>query len=461
MFTTNWNVESTPNYANEEFEVADVSSLYPSISMRSAFPIGQYEIITAQPKLKSIWYDKFTQVHRLGSSKLIGLAQVRIISTNTCDEPFLPIIRASDDKTIYAHCQSCVQNSNLKECMHSDMERSSILTLCWPEINFLVGVLNYRLMYIYEIYNYKQEKKIFSQFVKVLARGKLKHVIKDKSEVNIDFINKKMKFPPHLQLKASEIEENEDMASFFKKSLCSFLGKTAQVNNRNITKFVRNKSQLESLFYSENIEDLFDYGNVCHVIIKPKDRLNQNRSGNSILYSYITALARIYMHKCLLKLWSVGARVHAIENDCIYFSRPKTLKNPLIYSQAFGYFHKEYENCIITSFNSLGTKSTSISYIENGILKHKIKAKGFNLKSSIISSILEFDSLQELLCHYIEDKIVQIEVPQIHVVKNFKKMTVNQLLKRIKLTNVIITKRVYLKDCNTLPFGYTLPREGK
>ena len=443
------------------FEIADISSLYPAMSIKFAFPTGKYTIMTCQKKMKSIWFDTYNRLHRIGFDKLIGLALIRIISPRSLSEPFLPIVRESDQKVIYAHCQTCVQTSNLKECMHSDIERSSILTLTWPEINFLVGELNYNIIAIYEIYQYKEEKPIFSKFVKLLARGKLKHVIKDKSEVNIDFINKKMKFPPSMQLKSSDIDPDEEMASFFKKSLCSFLGKTAQVNSRTVTKFVRNQSQLQSLFYSENIEDLFDYGNVCHVIIKPKNRSNENRSGNSILYSYITAYARIYMHKCLMKLWNVGACVHAIENDCIYFSRPKTLKSPFIYSQAFGFFHKEFENCIITSFNSLGTKSTSISYIENGILKHKIKAKGFNLQSSIINSILEFDSLQELLRHYIEDKIVQIEVPQVHVVKNLKKMTVNQLLKRIKLTNVIITKRVFLKDSNTLPFGYTFPREGK
>ena len=393
-------------------------------------------------------------MHKLGIKKTIGLCLLRIVSTKTDQEPFLPIERKSDNKTIYGHCYFCVQVQNVLECKHDDVTRSSVLTLTWPEINFLVGVLDYKVLAFYELYNYDKERPIFSSFLKLLSRGKLKHIITDKSQENLDFINKNMKYPPSMALKPSDIDINPEYASFYKRILVSLLGKLAQVNNRNTTKFVRNKSQLQSIFYSEKIEDLFDYGNVCHVVIKPPERKNENRFGNSIIYSYVLALARVYIHKCMMRLWNDGASVYAVENDCIYFSRPKVLPNPFTYSQTFGYFHEEYKNCIITSFNSFGSKSNSISYIENGILKHKIKAKGFNLQSSLIKSILEFESFEEMLQHFITNKLVQIEIPQIRVVKNVKKMTVSQILRRINMNNVIITKRIFLKDCHTVPYGY-------
>lgn len=456
VFHHSWNAKKD---TNDQFMVADVSSLYPFVSISNLFPTGPVEIITAQNTLQSIQFDYTLNIHKLSGSKLIGLALIRIVSPRNLKEPFLPIIRKTDDKVVYALCEECAQTSNVSECGHDELTRSSVLTLTWPDINFLVGVLNYKVMAYYELYNYKTEAPLFSKFVKLLAVGKLKHVISDKSEPNIQFINDKMKFPPSMALKSTDIDNNSDNASFFKKSLCSFLGKTAQVNSRTITKFVRNQSQLQSLFYSENIDDLFDYGNVCHVIIKPQERLNENRSGNSILYSYVTAFARIYMHKCIMKLQSVNACVYALENDAIYFTLPKTVTNPLIYSQSFGFFHEEYKNCIITSFNSLGTKSMSISYIENGILKHKIKAKGFNLQSSIITSIMEFESLHEVLQHYINKQVVKIDIPQVHVIKDLKHLSVTQVLKQIKLSNVIVTKRVLQNNCQTLPFGYSLKTE--
>lgn len=460
VFVHQWSREITPDYDSQTFEVADVSSLYPYIGISNLFPTGEYKVITQPNIINSIYYDQNRKVHSMNnSSHLIGLAQVRIVAPRHLKEPFLPILRKSDQRIIFALCELCVQKNSLSECYHDDIQRSTICVLTWPELNFLVGELNYKIITIYELYNYETESPLFSTFLKLIAHGKLKHIISDHSDDNLKFINKKMKFPPSMALISSDIDLNPEYASFYKKILVSIMGKIAQVNNRTVSKFVRNQNQLQSIFYTEKIDDLFDYGNVCHVVIKPAERSNENRSGNSIIYSYVTALARIYMHRCIMKLESVGACVHAIENDCIYFTRPKTLQNPLIYSQTFGYFHKEFNNCIITSFNSFGSKSSSISYIENGILKHKIKAKGFSLQSSIINSILEFESFQELLCHYVDNKIVNIEVPQIHVVKNIKKLSVNQILRRIKLTNVIITKRIFLRDYKTHPYGYTIKRE--
>ena len=427
--------------------------------MSHRFPVGKYSIISTRRDLQKIWFDKVEKVHKIGSKRLIGLCQIRIVSTNRFIEPFLPILRVKDDRVIYGHCDYCVQNSSVLECFHDDITRSTIITLTLPEINFLVGELNYKIIAFYEIYDYEKECAIFATFLKLLAVGKLKHIVTDSKQ--LPFINSKMRFHPTIALKPSDLDFDPEYASFYKQILCSILGKIAQVNNRDITKFVSNNGQLQSIFKSEKIEDLFDLGNVCQVVIKPPERKNENRKGNSIIYSYVTALARIYMHRCIMKLTSEGACVYAIENDCLYFSRPKTLVNPLKYSQAFGYFHEEYKNCIITSFNSFGTKSSSISYIENGVLKHKIKAKGFSLKSSIINSILEFESFQELLRHYVNNKIVQIDVPQVRVVKNIKKLSVNQILRRIKLTNVIITKRVFLKDCHTVPYGYKIEHENE
>lgn len=421
--------------------------------MSNNFPTGPYTVMTQKKhSLNDIKYDKEKKCHLLKSKKMSGLVLCRVLAPKGLKEPYVQTIRLKDKAIVYGLCELCIQKSYTGSCNHSDLERSHVQTFVWPEIDFMVSSLNYKLMAVYECYQYDQESPLFSGFIKLLANGKLKHSITDLNE--IPFINKKMKFPPNLALKRDEISINPVRTSFYKHMLVAFLGKLAQSTSKSKTIFVRNKNQLQSIFYKEKIVDIFTYDNICQVIIKPPKKVNQNRSANSVLYAYITALSRIYMHKCLLKLWSLGCIVYALECDNIYFSRPNTLPNPLKYSKTFGYFQDQFVDCVILAFNSFGSKSNNVSYIKNGILCQKMKARGFNLDSSLIHNILEFYSIEELLRYYVQEEIIQIKVPQLRNRRNLKTMTINQVLTEFRLSNLIVTKRVFNNDFSSKPFGF-------
>ena len=173
------------------------------------------------------------------------------------------------------------------------------LTLCWPEINNLVGSLGYKLVNTYEIYQYKNELKIFEKFIQILFHFKIKHSNKDfNSSWNsyCNEVNVTMKFENFLKLHKIDMSVNNSKAKYFKSFLVSFLGKFSQVNSRTKNFYVRSNSALSNLFHSEDIYDFFIYDRTCHVIVKNKkpDRYT-NRKSNSIIYSYVCGLARIFI----------------------------------------------------------------------------------------------------------------------------------------------------------------------
>lgn len=389
----------------------------------------------------------------MNNKKLIGLVHLRILAPKSLKEPYLEEERIKDKKKIFGTCSTCIQTFNTGECNHSPQERSQVQTLVWEEVNFCVSVLNYEVLQIFECHQYETELPLFTSFIKLLALGKLRHSLSNTSQKELDYINNSMKIPERLKIKKSDIIPDSSKTNFYKKMLCSFLGKLAQTNNKRKIKFVRNKNQLYSLFYSEKIVDLFVYDNVCQVVIKPKvNNILQNRSSNCTLYSYITSYARIYMHKCMLKLWSINANIMAIENDCIYFTLSKSLPNPLIYSRTFGCFKNEVSNVIL--YYSFGSKSSSLSYIHNGVITHKIRARGFSLKPAVIENILHFSSLGDLMKCYMEHQIVKLKIPQIRNYKHVKTMSVKQKLSDFTLTNEIVSKRIVYCDLTTVPYGY-------
>lgn len=232
----------TPDYENQIFSSADVSSLYPYISMSNNFPTGVFTIQTQKKHaLNNIYFDPVKKYHVLNGKKCCGLVLCRILAPKGLKEPYVQTIRLKDSVVIYGLCSACIQKSYTGICNHSDLERSQVETFCWPEVDFMVSSLNYKLMTVYECYQYDKEEPLFSGFIKTLAHGKLKHSISDSNE--IPFINKHMKFPPILKLKEDEIDINPVRTSFYKNILVSFLGKLAQSNAKSKTVFVRNRNQ--------------------------------------------------------------------------------------------------------------------------------------------------------------------------------------------------------------------------
>jgi hypothetical protein len=238
--------------------------------------------------------------------------------------------------------------------------------------------------------------------------------------------------------------------------MVSVLGKFAQQNSKSESILVKSQSALNNVFKDSTILDIFPLDKVCHIIIKGKQRnSSMNRSANSIIYSYITANSRIFMHTEMLKIWNMGGKIYAMENDCLYWIRPKLIPSPLKHSHLFGSFKNEFDNCLMLSFISFGTKSTAIAYLKDSKVEYKIKARGFNFKSNMASKIIDFDSFQSLLDASEKQIFTSIAIPQMRSSRNLQNQTITQKIENYQLSNVISSARVILNDFTSFPYGYS------
>ena len=289
----------------------------------------------------------------------------------------------------------------------------------------------------------------------MLQHGKLLHSAPNSShEEYCDSINEAMSFPDSLKLDPKKVDNNKFIRNHYKILLCSFLGKFAQQNLRTETKFVRSQTALAKLFFNEEIEDITCLDKVCHVLIKSKRKKSSiNRDSNSVIYSYLTAYARVFMHKEMIKIWSLGGIIFCIENDCLYFTRSKNEISPLTYSKLFGTFKIECSQII--SFISFGAKSSALTYLSKNELKQKIKARGFSLESNLVNELIQTYSFHELLDQYLlQNNKKSIKVPQIRAKRNLNKLTITERIQIHELSNIIVSTRVIFNNYATVPYGY-------
>ena len=236
--------------------------------------------------------------------------------------------------------------------------------------------------------------------------------------------------------------------------LCSILGKFAQQTNQTESKFVHSQYALNKLFLSENIDDILCFDKVCHVLTRSKKKSKINRSANCVIYAYVTAYARIYMHEQMIKIWNAGGLIYGIENDCLLWARHMFTLSPLTYSHRFGNFKIDCTN--VTSYISFGPKASAITIKTPNGSNTKIKARGFNLQSKLIHDMFTPASFYHLIETYLRRKdLVTIGLPQIRHRQDFAALKVTPMIKNHHMTNVITSTRVVFNNFISLPYGYT------
>lgn len=379
-----------------------------------------------------------------------------LLAPRTLDEPLIGT--KVGDSYVYGLCQKCTKQKNKKKCKHNDKSRAITSVLCWNEINYLVA-MSYKIVTVYETYVYSKQAPIFEKFVKLLSVQKLKHSMPSKSQSYKDYcqeINDTMKLDLNIKLEPVDIEPNDTIRSYYKEYLNGFLGKLSQQTNKTKALFVRSQSQLTNVFYSSHIDDIFPLDKACVLFVRNSTKTaSMNRQANSILYSYILAYARIYMHKNMMKLKKEMATIYSINNDAIYFTMPKTKMVPLRFSQSFGSFKYEFEGCTIIEFLSFGQKSSSITFItKDKQIKKEIKARGFCLQSSLVNSILSNVCLDTMLKSSLSNEPMSFKIPQIRSKKSIKTLSVKETLLMCEFSNEITQCRIIAKDGSTKPYGY-------
>ena len=113
----------------------------------------------------------------------------------------------------------------------------------------------------------------------------------------------------------------------------------------------------------------------------------------------INAHARIIIFDYIRLLQSVGIRVYAVDTDCLFYSVPKNVKDPLKFRDSIGDFKSVIpKNCELLSYHLLGCRNYSMLYKDCEAKLHTItKVKGLSLTSSHMSQLIDHQTYERYI----------------------------------------------------------------
>ncbi len=227
-----------------------------------------------------------------------------------------------------------------------------------------------------------------------------------------------------LELASSDFQENKQVREHVKLLLNSALGKFNQKDPEISSKFVRNSEDIDRLLAAN--KEIIDFNDISDHICQVQFRTNyrsKNRRKNPTILAFITARARIFLHKKILLLAKENFSPFYCDTDSILFAGPKEMSVPLQYSLAFGDFkHELGETANITSFQAYGRKNFSIVYENEKGSQSIVKVCGMNLESKIVQDELtevakekkKYPKLTQIRKVY--QKEIGVRLPSIHAV---------------------------------------------
>ncbi len=240
------------------------------------------------------------------------------------------------------------------------------------------------------------------------------------------------------------------------------LGKFSQRSQYSETLFVSSQQQMEKAFKEHNIIDLMPISeNSCELEILADQKTTPNRTGNCIIGAFVTAHARIQLHKDIMSLQSRGYEVFYCDTDGIIFIDPNPKLSrplPLSLSPCPGdYKHELGNNVIIKSFACLARKTYSLSFTKKDQKTNEVsvKSSGLSLSSFLAKKALSISDFKNLLLNWQQTKEMSIEVPQLRRFLNTQSSTVHHKICNHKLSNQLNVQRIVQNtSLKTRPFGF-------
>ncbi len=272
-----------------------------------------------------------------------------------------------------------------------------------------------------------------------------------------------MNFHGDLQLTEENVQGNTSKRRSFKLLGNAMLGKFSQRAQFSETLFVQSQAQMEKVFSEENVVDIMPISeNICEIEISPHvENAKKTRSGNCIIGAFVTAHARIQLHKDLMTLHSRGYKLFYCDTDGIIFTDPKPQVSkplPLSLSPCPGdYKHELGSDINIESFACLARKTYSLSFTKKGATSNEtcVKSSGLSLVSTEAKKALSIDDFERLLSNW-QTKEMAIPVPQLRRFLITESRSVQHKICKQRLSNKIDVQR-FVKNISssTLPFGFT------
>ena len=233
---------------NEKIMYLDFTSLYPSVQKKNIFPVGHPQI-----------YIGNNECRKIDLKTVMGLVICTVLPPRNLLFPVLPV--RIEGKLIFPLCFACAKEKQ-QACNHVEMERYLCGTWTSVERNKAVEK-KYQIVEIFEIYDYKQRKQIFGEYVNTFLKikqessGVPKDCLHEDGRINerrLDNFVKDFQRVEGVLLEKEKIRKNPALRTIAKKLLNSLWGKLAQNDNSVVVDFLNDYEELAEMLNDNTLE---------------------------------------------------------------------------------------------------------------------------------------------------------------------------------------------------------------
>jgi len=451
------------DHPDQIFKVADVNALYSHVTIENPFPVGRPEhlIGTQINEVKIQDCEIFYQNQSLKS----GLIHCSILAPQNELIPILQF-RVADQYNYISLCRLCAVNLKTK-CLHR-VSKSKCFTSVWTLPDILKALRdNYVICDIFEVHFFRERKFILRPFIQCLSSLRLKnsggldHLNTAEEKMNYcKSHNDRMQLPAEFALNVNNVIKNDRKKLLFKTLSNSLFGKFSQHSRQNKIEIVRSQHRLEEIASSFEILQLYELTETSLFVEYSKPDISPCRKTNIYIASEINSLARIFIHDKIKLLQNIpGVTIYSTDTDSIFYSIPRHVPDPLIYSDAIGDFKSLVpKHSEVIAYYSLGCRNYSILYQdESGILKSTIKCKGLSLNSTHLTDSLSVETYDEFLKANFNQEMKSLTLAQIRQKTKKPSFIPETNLQTFEFRNDLFIKRYVKKESGsyqTFPYGY-------
>jgi hypothetical protein len=371
--------------------------------------------------------------------------------------------KGKNKKLLFPLCGICGEYQ-LRDCSHSDEERSLIETYVSEELKLAVSK-GYEIIEFYEVLHYPNKSMdLFKGYVgdwckiKTEASGWAEGCVSD--EQKQEFV-RGYKENEGIDLDPNNIKLNPGYRSMAKLLLNSLYGKLGQRPDLIKTKICHNYLESNEILENEEKYEVLGEEWLDKVtIINYRDKTNTKVGNTSVaIAAFVTANARIKLYKLLDKLetLSAGCVLYFDTDSVIFVLRNKEHLKDLNIGGYLGQLKDEIKgdygsDAKIEEFYSWGPKMYRliISTKDGQKEEHKFKGIKQNLATNQIFDLETFKLT-------VENKIQNLPSDELKVPQNIfrrrnHEVWTEEIKKQIRLTS---DKRINIIDENrTVPYGY-------
>jgi hypothetical protein len=441
----------------------DVVSLYPFVMSTYPMPMGPPTIIREhfRPLVK-------------GQLPYIGLIFCKVLfpATQKLHIPVLPFRCPKTRCLLFPLCAKCAIDRNQGVCMCSPDERAITGVYCVEEVNLCLRH-GYKLVQIYEVWDFTETGKIYTDFIrsifsiKLQATGFPEGVQTDLDRERYVTLCRKNGY----DVETERFRRDSSLRGIAKIILNSAYGRLCLRSNQCQTQFITRLDEIYDILHDDR-KQVMDYQIVTdHVAwIQWCHRFSSDvpvpDNVNIILAAHITCFARIHLYKMLT---ASSDPIYADTDSLCYLNHgadpPKELE--VSTTNFLGELQSEL-SCAKLGCTELHPSGHSIKRLialapksysyqvgtagridNNESLVERTVAKGFSLTSRN-AKILNFQSMKSVL----DDPTLRLETYHEHRLSHDKVRSKIYARSESRTFSYVFNKRIVLDNYHTVPYGY-------